>query len=151
MSKKENNISWLELCAYVEREIFKYDSNQKLQRDACLILQGLNRGQCVANNNSDKFGDYSYEIVLLTFKANKVKILNSIKGKNFKTESSKMAYIAAIIRNSINDVYTRYNKAKKSEEKIEQVNINAISNDGAEYKTQKNISNKVENKFKELW
>lgn len=148
---KQKDVEWLELCAYVEKEIFKYDSSQKLQKKACLILQGLKKGQCVANNNNDAFGEYTYKIILLTFKANKVKILSAIKGKSFKSESSKMAYVTAIIRDSINDIYMRYTKSLKTEEKIEVIDTAPITHEGAEYKKDNNTSLKLKEKFKELW
>ena len=46
---------WLELCEWVEINIFNYDvkNNQRLQKAACLVLKGLTSGQDVANNNID--------------------------------------------------------------------------------------------------
>lgn len=149
--KKEKDVKWLELCQYVEKEIFNYSSDQKLQRKASLILQGLKKGQCVANNKHDQYGEYSYNVILLTFKACKIKILNALQGKQFASESNKMSYVCAIVRDSINDIHTRYNTYLKLEEKIEQVNTQVITHEGAEYKTKGKLNKKNEDKFKGLW
>lgn len=143
---------WLELCKYIEKEFYNYEPDQGLQRETCLILRGLNRGQCVANNNASTSGNYPYEIVLLTFKANKMKILKALKGKKF-TEMSQMSYMAAIVRKDINNIYTKYKQAQKDIDKIEEIDTNMISYQGAEYKSNndKIPNNKIEEKFKELW
>ena len=49
-----DNQSWRELCSWVEKEIFGYDSNQKLQKNAILRLKGLSTGQVIANNKCEK-------------------------------------------------------------------------------------------------
>ena len=145
--QKDNN--WKELCSWVEKNIFNYDDNQKLQKAACLVLQGLKSGQNVANNKCKKYGDYSYEIILMTFKIYKQQILNSIASKNFDSERNKMSYVCEIVRDKINEVYIRYLNVQKSQEKIEQVNTDVITYDGAEYKKEEN-KNKS-NKFDNLW
>lgn len=149
--KKEKDVKWLELCQYVEKEIFNYNSDQKLQRKASLMLQGLKKGQCVANNNHEQYGEYSYNVILLAFKANKMKILNALKGKRFASESNKMSYICAIVRDSINDIHIRYNTYLMLEEKIEQVNTQVITHEGAEYKARDKQNKKLEEKFRGLW
>lgn len=141
---------WLELCKWLELNIFGYDSKQKLQYGACLILDGLRKGQFVANNNIDTNGEYPMEVVLITFKINKDRILNAIQNKDFESEAAKMSYICAIARNYINDVYTRYTNAQKTQEKVEKIDTSIIEHQGAEY--QSTIKDyKKKDKFKELW
>lgn len=147
--KEHKDREWLELCSWVEKEIFNYDKNQKLQKKACLILRGLTCGQNIRNNNCQKYGDYSFETILYTFKANKMKILNAIRGKDFKDESSKMSYCAAIIRDQINDMYMRLQNAKKVEEKIEQVDTSIMDYQGAEYKPKE--EKKINKRLEDLW
>lgn len=148
---KRKDQDWMDLYAWIEREIMGYDSNQKLQKAAVLRIRGLAHGQSVANNKQDQYGDYSAEVILLTFKANKSLILNALRGKNFDSENGKIGYCCAIVRDRINDIYTRLNNAKKSQEKIEEVNTSIIDYEGAGYKTKANKNNKNEDKFKELW
>ena len=61
------------MCSWVELNIFNYDKNQKLQKAACLVLKGLTTGQNVANNKCQTYGEYSYDVILMAFKANKDK------------------------------------------------------------------------------
>ena len=140
---------WLNLCSWVEKEIFGYDENQKLQKGAALRLKGLLTGQNVANNKCEKHGNYSCEVVLTTFKVNKDKILQAVATKDFTSEANKMAYVCAIIRNNINDVYARMNNAKKSEEKVKSANVDTIAHTGAEYVSK--TEDKINKKLEEIW
>ena len=148
---EEEKLQWSELCEWLELNIFNYDIKiQRLQKKACLILKGLQTGQNVANNNCGKYGDYPFNIILMTFKANKTKILNAIRNKNFEDESKKMAYICAIVRDKINDVYSRYLNAQKTQEKVENIDTSIMSYEGAEYKSS-NSERKVNKRLEDLW
>ena len=153
-TKKEPlNAEWLELCEWIEVNIFNYDisKNQRLQRKACLVLQGLGKGQEYANNNKQTYGEYPYHIILMTFKANKIKILNAIRNKDFdNNESKKMSYVCAIVRDKLNDVYSRYLNAQKAEEKVESVNLDIMTYEGAEYKNTDD-TRKVNKRLEGLW
>ena len=146
-----DNEQWRELCAWVELNIFEYEHTQKLQRQACLTLEGLRRGQVTANNKQDTYGEYPINVILLTFKANKNVLLSALRGKNFESEDKKMRYVTAIIRDKINDVYTRYLNAQKSQEKVERVDTSIMDYQGAEYQNTTKTDKKKEDKFKELW
>ena len=148
----EEKKQWKELCEWLEVNIFNYDIKiQRLQKKACLILKGLQTGQNVINNNCEKFGDYPFNVILMTFKANKLKILNAIRNKDFENdESKKMSYVCAIVRDKINDMYTRYLNAQKTQEKVESVDTSIMTYEGAEYKT--NSTERKRNKRLEgLW
>ena len=109
MSKEK--VQWLKLMEWVEINIFNYDvPHQRLQKTSCLILRGLKKGQTVANNNHKSNGDYPFDVILMAFKANKIKIQNSIKNKDFYSEDKKMLYICSIVKNDLDDVYSRYLK-----------------------------------------
>ena len=73
-----------------------------------------------------------------------------MRNKNFDSEAKAIGYMAAIIRDRLNDMYTRYINAKKSKEKINNVNTDIMEYKGAEYKSVER-DNKNEDKFKELW
>jgi len=154
MAKKmteEEKIQWRELCEWIEVNIFNYDiKTQRLQKKACLILKGLQTGQNVANNNCEKFGDYPFNVILMTFKANKTKIQNAIRNKNFEDESNKMSYVCAIVRDKINDMYSRYLNAQKTQEKVESVDTSIMTHEGAEYKTN-NTERKINKRLEGLW
>ena len=77
----------------------------------------MSTGKLIENRAIEDKAEYSYEIILYTFKLYKSNILSAIKTKDFKNEMSKFLYICAIIENNINDVYLRIVNAKKSQEK----------------------------------
>ena len=141
---------WLDLCAWIELNIFEYDSKQKLQKKACWVLDGLRKGQGFANTNHSLNGEYPVEVVLLTFKIHKERIKNAIINKTFESEEAKMKYVCAIARNYINDIYTRYINAHKTQEKAENIDTSIIEYEGAEYQPSTK-NDKKEDKFKELW
>ena len=158
MKKEERkDADWLELCEWLELNIFNYDidNGQRLQKKSCLILQGLRKGQNLANNKYETYGSYPDSIILMTFKANKLKIQNAIRNKNFEKESNKMFYICAIVRDKLNDMYGRYLNAQKTQEKVESVDTSIAEYKGVEYKakTEKEAkqTKQKEDKFKELW
>ena len=155
MAKKmteEEKLQWLELCEWVEINIFNYDIRvQRLQKKACLVLKGLKTGQNVANNNCEKYGDYPFNVILMTFKANKTKIQNAIRNKDFENdESKKMSYVCAIVRDKINDMYSRYLNAQKTQEKVETVDTSIMTHEGAEYKSN-NTERKINKRLEGLW
>ena len=148
---EEEKLQWKELCEWMEVNIFNYDiKTQRLQKKACLILKGLQSGQNVANNNCEKFGEYPFNVILMTFKANKTKIQNAIRNKNFEDESNKMSYVCAIVRDKINDMYSRYLNAQKTQEKVESVDTSIMTHEGAEYKTN-NTARKINKRLEGLW
>lgn len=154
MAKKEtllkrNHSEWLELCEWVQLNIFEYEMTQKIQQSAWLVLEGLRKGQDIAKNSEETYGEYPVNVILLTFKANKVKILNAIRGKDFKTETAKMQYVCKIVRDNLNDIYTRYLNSQKSKEKMQHINTDILEHQGAEY--QNTIKNKEDKKFEGLW
>ena len=155
MGKKEvllsrNHDEWLELCEWIEVNLFNYDisKNQRLHTRACCILEGLRKGQEVADNKENTYGEYPLNVILMTFKANKLEIQNAIKNKNFKSETQKMMYICAIVRDKLNDMYSRYLNAQKTQEKVETVDTSILTNEGAEYKATERKTNK---RLENLW
>lgn len=148
--EKKNHQDFLTLCAYIETEILGYEKTQKLQRAGVNRVRGLAKGQVFANNKQEQHGEYPYEVILLTLKANKDRVLNAMHNKNFDSEAKAIGYMAAIIRDRLNDMYTRYINAKKSKEKINTVNTDIMEYKGAEYKSVER-DNKNEDKYSDLW
>lgn len=149
MSKKEKE-QWDSLYQYVKKEIMLYDDSQALSRNIVLGLKGLTQGKEVANNNIQSTANYSFELILLTFKFCKSQIFKSISGKNFKSDVQKFIYIKRIVENNINDVYERVNNVKKTEEKVEVADVSNIYHKGATYKSKQN-NTKNTDKYKDMW
>lgn len=124
---EKKDADFKEMCAWIEREIFGYDENQKLQKMACLKLQGLRSGKVVANNNIENNGNYSLDVIWNTFRANKLLILKALKNKTFSSEQAKMGYVCAIVRGHLNDMYQRMKNAELSKSKQDAVNIDVDS------------------------
>ena len=124
---EKKDVDFKEMCAWIEREIFGYDENQKLQKMACLKLQGLRSGKVVANNNIENNGNYSLDVIWNTFRANKLLILKALKNKTFSSEQAKMGYVCAIVREHLNDMYQRMKNAELSKSKQDAVNIDVDS------------------------
>ena len=148
-----NKEQWDELCAWVELNIFEYEPTQKLQRAAALTLDGLRKGQVCANNKQDTYGEYPLNVILLTFKANKNVLLSALKGKNFESEDKKMRYCCAVIRDKLNDVYTRYLNAQKVQKKTDTVDTSIMESSSVEYKSvvKTEEEKKIESKYEGLW
>lgn len=150
MKKDIDNKEWYELCSWVEANIFNYSKEQKLQKQASIVLRGLQKGKPVGNNKVEDNGLYPLNVILMTFKANKTQIQNAIKNKDFDSERNKMLYVCAIVRDKINDIYSRYLNAQKTQEKVETVDISVMTNEGAEYNS-KSTERKINKRLESLW
>lgn len=134
LNKNQEQEEWIELYEYVKKEILKYDDNMKLPKFLILRLKGIKDGKFIANKNTQTLGDYTFKIVLMTFKINKFEIINAISSSGkFKDEKHKINYMMAIVESKINDTYIRLNKIKKSETDGESIEV-AINEDKAIYK-----------------
>ena len=49
------NEDFLQMCNWVERELMGYSGTQRLHKNACLRLQGLRKGQSMANNSHEMY------------------------------------------------------------------------------------------------
>lgn len=133
MTKQEIE-EWDELYEYVKKDILGYDEKLALPKNLVLRLKGIKEGKFIANKKTKALGDYSFKIILMTFKINKYEIVNALSDKSkFKDESHMMNYMMAIIEKKINDTYSRLNRLEKSQEKGENLEITTSENK-AEYK-----------------
>ena len=148
MSKQEKN-DFDELYQYVKKEVFEYDE-QNLPRYMVLRLKGLHEGKFIANKNIKPMAHYEYKHILYTFKINKAKIKQIIKSDKFNNEKHKFNTIMMIIEGEINNVVNRLKQAKKSEEKIKNIDLENVNYEGAEYKN-KSKNKKVNDELKKLW
>ena len=147
----DKNRSWVELCEYVKRDILGYDENMKFPTYLAQRLQGIKRGEYIANNNQDENAHYDDFVLLCTFKYCKSKILNYYRKneKKIKDERHRINIALKIVENHLNDVYLRVKKARELKEKMENNSIENQSYENiAEYKKK---TTEVNNKMKGLF
>ena len=149
MTEKEIQ-DWDALYMYVKNNIMKYDENQALPSSMVLRLKGLLVNKFMENNSIQDSANYSYEVILNTFKFCSPSIMRALRNNSFKDENHKFNYILKIVENNINNVYMRMKTIEKTEEKIEDINTTIANYSGVEYQAKQNIKNK-EDKFSDLW
>jgi len=148
LDKKKEQEQWVELYDYVKNDILQYEKEIKLPKTLILRLKGLRDGKFMANkNNKQVLGDYTFNIILMTFKINKFDIMSALSNKNkFKDEKHMINYLMAIIECKINDTYNRIIKVEKAKVQGEKIEVN-LNGDKAEYKTK---SRPIANRLKYL-
>lgn len=147
---KNNNDSWCELCEYVKKEILEYDDNMKFPQYLALKLQGIKRGEHIANNNHEAKANYDDYTILCTFKLCKKKIVTYLHDneKKIKDEKHKINLIIKMIEPEINDVYLRLQRIEKAKIKAENVDCENQNSNGADYvKKTKETSDKMKKLF----
>jgi hypothetical protein len=152
--KSIENQKWIEMCEYVKLEVLQYPATMKFPTQLALRLLGVLNGKFLANNLITPLASYTYEQVLMTFKACKYDILNIISKTQIKNEGHLINLVMKIAENSINDIVLRMQNAEKSKEKVELMELDNIINDGVEYKdkvVKDDNRGKVADKLKELW
>ena len=141
---------WKELCEYVKKEILQYDDNMKFPKYLALRLQGLKKGQHIANNECEIQAHYDDYTILCTFKLCKKRILDYLHNNATKIEDEqhKINLIMKFIEPEINDVYLRLKNVKRMRESIQGESFDNQSNDGAEYKKRtKDVNEKLKKLF----
>lgn len=146
MPKKDQEM-WDALYKYVRHNVMGYDEKQSLSRNMVLRLKGLLNNKFMANNNIEDTADYSYEVVLNTFKFCSPDIQRGLRNNNFTDENHKFNYVLRIVESNLNTVYMRMKNAEKIRKEIEDNDVGVIVHSEAEYKPKK----KVKNKFADLW
>lgn len=154
MAKKKTHMSrkdiedWNELYEYVRHNVLGYDENQSLSKAMTLRLKGLPNNKFMANNNIESTANYSFEVVLNTFKYCSVEIQRALRYIDFKDEMHKFNYILRIVESKLNTVYVKMKNANKAKEKTEAINMDAQLYDGAEYKVSETS---VSDRLNDLW
>lgn len=146
----EDKKYWEILYEFVRSKVMNYDENQSLSKNMVLRLKGLSNNKFMANNNIEDSANYSFKVILNTFKYCMPSIQNAISNNSFKDENHKFNYVLKIIDSNLNTVYMKMKNAEKSEDKIEVVNADHVSNYTNTFKSKESISNKS-NKFDDLW
>lgn len=148
--KEKENKDWIELCEYVKKEILEYDDNMMFPEYLALKLQGIKKGQHIANNNIKEQAHYDDKTILCTFKLCKKKIVTYLhqNEKKIQDEKHKINLILKMIEPEINDVYLRLQEAEKVKARVENGSFDNQINNGADYvKKTKEVNEKMKKLF----
>lgn len=146
MSEKEKR-DWESLYTYVKSNIMGYDENQALSSTMVLRLKGLLTNKFMENNNIESTANYSYEVILNTFKFCSQDIQRALRTGNFKDEHHKFNYILKIVEKNINTVYMKMKNLQKAKEEAKNTTVEAPVHTSASFKPrEKNVD-----KFSDLW
>ena len=147
MTEKEKK-SWETLYFYV-KNLLGYDENQALSSTMVLTLKGLLTNKFIENNNIESTANYSYEVILNTFKFCSQDIYKALRTNSFKDEMHRFNYVLKIVEKNINTVYLRMKNIEKTKEEAKNATIDTTNHTGAEYQRKtKEINNKLLN---DLW
>lgn len=150
MAKKkmseEQKIAWENLYYYV-KNLLGYDENQALSSTMVLRLKGLSTNKFIENNNIQDGANYSYEVILNTFKFCSIDIKKALRTNMFVDEQHKFNYILKIVEKSINTVYMKMKNLEKAKEEAKNTIVETPTHIGAEFKPKE----KKVDKFSNLW
>lgn len=139
---------WDRLYEYVRSNIMGYDKNQSLSKTMVLRLKGLLTNKFIENKGRKNTANYSYEVILNTFKYSSIDIQNALRLNNFNDEQHKFNYVLKIVEKNINTVYMKMKKIEKANEEAKRTDVSHT----VEYvNTFKAKDKKKSNKLDELW
>lgn len=140
---------WNELYLYVKTNVLGYDEDQCLSKQQVLRLKGLLSNKYMENSNISNTANYSYEIVLLTFKFCMPDIRRALSTVSFRDENHKFNYILRIVEDNINTVYLKMKKLEKAKEEAERQDFSSAIEYKNTFKSKEN--KKKTSKFDDLW
>ena len=146
---REDIDGWNKLYQYVKYDVLKYDEGMKLSKQQILRLKGLLNGKYMDNNNIESTANYSYEIILLSFKYSMPDIRRALSTISFRDENHKFNYILRIVEDNINTVYLKMKKLEKAKEEARQQEVAEVVNYKNTFKSKEIKSNS--GKFDDLW
>ena len=147
MTEKEKR-DWEALYFYV-KDLLSYDENQALSNTMVLRLKGLLTNKFMENNNIESTANYSYEVILNTFKFCSQDIQRALRTNSWTNEMHKFNYILKVVEGNINNVYMRMKNVEKAKEEAKNTIINTTNHTGAEYQRKtKEVNNELLN---DLW
>lgn len=147
---KEEQQEWNTLYEYVRSKVLGYDKNQSLSRDMVLRLKGLQTNKFMANKNVKDTANYSFAVILNTFKFCSLDIQKGLRNTTFRDEKHRFNYILKIVENNLNTVYLRMQNAQKQKDSVKQVDSDYIGQYVNTFKPKNNTSNNS-HKFDDLW
>ena len=144
---EEEKRDWEALYTYVKSNIMGYDENQALSSTMVLRLKGLLTNKFMENGNIKDSANYSYEVILNTFKFCSADIQRVLRTNTWKNETHKFNYILKIVESNINNVYMRMKNIQKAKEEAKNATVEAPIHTGANFKPRE----KKTDKFSDLW
>lgn len=146
MSEEEKR-SWENLYYYV-KDLLGYDENQALSSTMVLRLKGLLTNKFIENGNIESTANYSYDVILNTFKYCRLDIEKALKTNRFSDEMHRFNFVLKIVERNINTVYMKMKNLQKAKEEIELTDMSHAT----EYvNTFKSKEKKKNNRLDELW
>ena len=147
MSEKDKQ-DWGSLYYYV-KSLLGYDENQALSSTMVLRLKGLLTNKFIENNNIEATANYSYDVILATFKYCSPDIQRALRTNNFKDEMHRFNYILKIVEKNINTVYMKMKNVQRAKEEAKNTTVEVVNHTGADYQRKtKETNNKLLN---DLW
>ena len=148
MSAKEKK-DWENLYNYVKFNVMGYDENQALPTTMVLRLKGLLTNKFIENNNIEATANYSYDVILATFKYCSLDIQRALRTNSFKDEMHRFNYILKIVEKNINTVYMKMKNVQRAKEEAKNTTVEVVNHTGADYQRKtKETNNKLLN---DLW
>lgn len=138
---------WEALYTYVKTNIMGYDENQALSSTMVLRLKGLQTNKFIENNNIESTANYSYEVILNTFKFCYMDIQKALRTNNFKDEMHRFNFVLKIVERNINTVYMKMKNIEKAKEEAKNTTVEVSVHTGAKFKPKE----KKADKFSNLW
>ena len=146
MTEKEKR-DWENLYYYVKSNILGYDENQALSSTMVLRLKGLLTNKFIENGNIKDGANYSYEVILNTFKYCSPQIQKALRTNSWTNESHKFNYVLKIVESNINTVYMKIKNVEKAKEEALNTVVEIPIHTGAKFKPKE----KKQDKFSNLW
>lgn len=150
MAKKkmteEEKAAWENLYYYV-KNLLGYDENQALSSAMVLRLKGLSTNKFMENEKIKSTANYSYEVILNTFKFCSPDIQRALRTNSWANEAHRFNYILKVVESNINNVYLRMKNIEKAKEEAKNTMVEIPVHTGAEFKPKE----KKTNKFSDLW
>lgn len=145
MSEKDKK-DWESLYYYV-KSLLGYDENQALSSTMVLRLKGLTTNKFMENNKIESTANYSYDVILNTFKYCRPDIDRALRTNSWANEMHRFNYILKIAEKNINTVYMKMKNAQKAKEEAKNTTVETSMYTGAEFKPKEN----KKDKFADLW
>lgn len=145
MTEKEK-LDWENLYNYVKK-VMGYDKDQSLSKNMVLRLKGLTTNKFMENKKIEDTANYSYEVILNTFKYCSPDIQRVFNSMNFADEMHKFNVVLKIVERNINTVYMKIKNAERAKEEAKNVMVDIPVHTGAEFKPKE----KKKDKFSDLW
>lgn len=124
LSKEENNQQWKDLCAYIKKNILRYDDKKIFPKAMALRLKGLAQGKEYPNKTFTQI--YTYDFIKKAFVFFEPMILEIVDRTVIKNEQHLVNLIMKVAQDNFNDFVDRYNKSIKRQRDMEKKDMSQI-------------------------